>query len=214
MTRLRRRLLVLCCLPVLAGCASSSPAASTSTTESVTPTVAASSAASVPEISLGVPSASPTGSSTAPAETSGATDVRHATDAAAFAMPSGNIVCVMAADGVRCDFIGESKAWTVPQPTGCQLAWGDSLALGSTVTASCHGDTVATVPELGSDYVTWWHSGDPTVSLDTVTLAALPYGSAIVVGPMRCESATTGVRCLNTGTRHGFTMAREAYTIF
>jgi hypothetical protein len=45
-------------------------------------------------------------------------------------------------------------------------------------------------------------------------LAVLPYGSALAVGHMRCDSETTGVTCRNLTTGHGFSMAREAYSIF
>jgi hypothetical protein len=47
-----------------------------------------------------------------------------------------------------------------------------------------------------------------------MTMAVLPYGSALASGVIRCESATSGVTCRNTSTGHGFTMAREAYSIF
>jgi hypothetical protein len=42
----------------------------------------------------------------------------------------------------------------------------------------------------------------------------LAYGHAIAVGDVRCDSATTGITCRNTRTRHGFTLSRAAYRLF
>lgn len=153
------------------------------------------------------PNAAPTTATTRSA------DVRKVTDAAAFATPSGRIVCVIA-DSVRCDYISDDKAWTSPQPKGCDLAWGDSLYLTKVAGSTCHGDTLADTPALDSGYVGWRRSGDPTVAVNGLTLAALPYGSGILVGTLECDSATTGVTCTNSSTTHGFTMSREAYSIF
>jgi hypothetical protein len=142
------------------------------------------------------------------------TDVRKVADSAAFATPSGRIVCIIADNSVRCDFISDDKAWTSPQPKGCDLAWGDSLYLTQTAGSTCHGDTVADTPALDSGYVSWRRSSDPTVEVNGLTLAALPYGSGVLVGNLQCDSAASGVTCKNTSTGHGFTMAREAYSIF
>jgi hypothetical protein len=176
------------------------------------------SASTVPSvnISLSLPSgASTSATATTAADASTATtDVRKVADAAAFATPSGRIACIIADNSVRCDFISGDKAWTSPQPKGCDLAWGDSLYLTQAAGSTCHGDTLADTPALDSDYVSWRRSGDPTVVVNGLTLAALPYGSALLVGTLQCESATTGVTCRNTSTGHGFTMSREAYSIF
>jgi hypothetical protein len=216
MRSLKHLLLVVGVVPVMTACSliglKSSPtgsepnAQSSGDAVSTVPTVS---------ISLSLPSRN---SSSAPATTAaaasmGTTDVRKVADAAAFATPSGRIVCIIADDSVRCDFITD-KAWTSPQPKGCDLAWGDSLYLTQTAGSTCHGDTLADTPALDSGYVTWRRSGDPTILVNGLTLAALPYGSAILVGTLQCDSATTGVTCRNLSTGHGFTMAREAYAIF
>jgi hypothetical protein len=109
---------------------------------------------------------------------------------------------------VRCDFIGTDKAWTSPQPKACDLDWGDSLYLTQTAGSTCHGDTLADSPALDSDFVGWRRAGDPTVAVNGLTLAALPYGSSLLSGTLQCDSATTGVTCKNISTGHGFTMAR------
>ena len=42
----------------------------------------------------------------------------------------------------------------------------------------------------------------------------LAYGEAITAGPMRCESAESGMTCRDVGTGHGFSISREAYQLF
>ena len=210
----RRLLLLALLVPTVAACSILSPTAPTKGPASTAP---AASGSSVPAPSVSISLSLPSGGSsatTAAAATSATTDVRRVADAAAFATPSGRIVCVMADGSVRCDFIAEDKAWTSPEPKGCDLAWGDSLQLTTTATSTCHGDTLADTPALDSGYVGWRRSTDPTVQMNGLTLAALPYGSAILVGTLRCDSAASGVTCTNTGTGHGFTMSREAYSIF
>ena len=215
MRSLRHMLVILGVAGLMAGC-------TTTVTPSSTPPATAqasdATASSAPSLSVSLPFPSG-GPSSAPAATTltptaSPTDVRKVGDAAGFATPSGRIVCIMADNSVRCDFIATDKAWTSPQPKGCQLAWGDSLQLAQTAGSTCHGDTLADTPALDSDFVGWRHPSDPPVVVNGLTLAALPYGSAIVLGTLECDSATTGVTCLNTSTRHGFTMSREAYTIF
>ena len=217
MRSLRHVLVVVGIAPVLAACSlvgiTSSPTRSASSVE--TSGVSASSVPSV-SISLSLPTGAASSGPAAPTTgaTTATTDLRKVADAAAFATPSGRIVCIIADNSVRCDFISDDKAWTSPQPKGCDLGWGDSLYLTQTAGSTCHGDTLADTPALDSGYVGWRRSSDPTVVVNGLTLAALPYGSAILVGTLQCDSATTGVSCKNTGTGHGFTMAREAYSIF
>jgi len=203
---------------LLAACSSTgatppqATAASDGTSTAGTPT-----APTVPSISisLSLPSgASSSGTVPSQAPPTVAIDVRKVADAAAFATPSGRIVCVMADNSVRCDYIAGDKAWTSPQPKECQLDWGDSLQLTQTAGSTCHGDTLADSPALDSGLVGWRRSGDPTVEVNGLALAALPYGSGLVLGTLECDVATSGVTCKNSSTGHGFTIAREAYTTF
>lgn len=216
MRSLGRILLVIGVAGLLAAC--STTKATTSTVPPATTQASSASASAAPSvsISLSLPSgafSSGTGPATA-TPTASPRDVRTVADAAGFATPSGRIVCIMADNSVRCDFIATDKAWTSPQPKGCQLAWGDSLQVEKTAGSTCHGDTLADTPALDSDFVGWRRASDPTVVVNGLTLAALPYGSAIVLGALECDSATTGVTCKNTATGHGFIMSREAYSIF
>jgi hypothetical protein len=114
---------------------------------------------------------------------------------------------------VRCEYAG-GKAWKAPEPDGCELDWGSEIELHDVAYPGCIGDTIRMESAVTSTNVGWWRTTDPTVTSDGATLAALPYGSAITAGTIRCDSAATGVTCLNLSTRHGFSMAREAYRIF
>ena len=141
-------------------------------------------------------------------------DVRTALDVAAFVTPSGQIVCMLGADGVRCDYFAEDKAWEAPRPGNCDIDWGSSLTVDRTAGTSCVGDSIVEKAALDAGLDSWRKPGDPTVAWDGMTLVALPYGSTLVGGTFRCDSATTGVTCGNESTGHGFFMSRESIRIF
>ncbi len=109
-----------------------------------------------------------------------------------FQTPSGNIGCAVDGKlGARCD-IGE-KAWSPPpRPSSCELDWGYGVEVGRKGKGSyiCAGDTAL-------------HQG-----------RTLAYGKSIEAGRFRCKSTTSGVRCLNTGTGHGFKLSRAAVRLF
>jgi hypothetical protein len=121
----------------------------------------------------------------------------------------------MGSGGVRCEFHG-TKTWQAPWPDGCELDWESALEVDEQVVGVCAGDTIISVAEPGQAATAWWRTGGPTVTIADaqLTLVVLPYGTALAVGQMRCDSATTGVTCRNLTTGHGFSMAREAYSIF
>lgn len=175
---------------------------------------------SLPPVALpsGITSATPTSPPAAPTTaattTAPAGDVRTVAEAGAFATPSGRIVCLVSIDSVRCDFVGADKSWKAPKPTSCELDWGSSLYVTKTAGSTCAGDTVIDTASTDSAYVSWRKPSDPIVTVYDLKLVALPYGSSLAAGPFQCDSASTGVTCKNTATGHGFTMAREAYSIF
>jgi hypothetical protein len=119
----------------------------------------------------------------------------------------------MGSSGVRCEFSGD-KTWKAPWPDGCELDWESALALTEQVEGVCAGDTIVGFAEVGQSTTTWWQPGGKTVKNSDETMAVLPYGSALVVGHMRCDSASTGVTCRNLASGHGFSMATEAYATF
>lgn len=42
----------------------------------------------------------------------------------------------------------------------------------------------------------------------------LPYGDSVVLGPFRCTSLTSAVRCIVTRSRHGFLISRSGISHF
>lgn len=111
-----------------------------------------------------------------------------------FRSPSGNIGCYLLGGVARCDI--NHRNWSPPpHPKWCsnEVDFGQGLIVGSTGPGNwvCAGDT-ALNPKA----------------------RPLPYGSTDVVGALSCSSATTGVTCTNTRTRHGFFISIQSYRIF
>lgn len=111
-------------------------------------------------------------------------------DLVLFKSPSGNIGCALSTQGARCD-IGD-KEWKPPaKPADCDGDWGVGVSVAAKSAALvCATDTV-----LGQG-------------------KELAYGSDIERGDYRCDSSEDGMRCENTKTGHGFTIARAKYTTF
>ena len=113
-------------------------------------------------------------------------------DIVGFTSPSGNIGCMLGDGMVRCD-IAERDWAPPPRPADCPdfTDFGQGITLSSTGPASfvCAGDTA-----LG---------GGP----------ALAYGQFQAGGGLSCTSEPAGMRCSNSDG-HGFTLARQGYTLF
>lgn len=107
-----------------------------------------------------------------------------------FTLPSKNIGCLVTAESARCDI--NEKTWKPPaKPADCQQAWGNALTVtAQAATLTCAGDTV-----MGSTEI-------------------LAYGKAVQVADFVCTSASSGVRCTHAPSGHGFTLARQNYTLF
>jgi hypothetical protein len=108
-----------------------------------------------------------------------------------FQTPSHNIACELdRRSGARCDI--KDHSWpNPPKPGNCPVDWGDSLSVGhGQAHVTCHGDTT-----FGPNPV-------------------LPYGHSISVGAFSCTSTTSGVRCLNRRSGHGFFISRERKRLF
>ncbi|MGV9799356.1 DUF6636 domain-containing protein [Mycobacterium sp. NPDC003449] len=117
---------------------------------------------------------------------------REVHELTAFGSPSGNVGCQITPTGVRCDI--DQQDWSPPpRPADCRLDYGKAVAVGVGEPARflCAGDTART------------GSGEP-----------LAYGAAITAGPIRCESSESAMTCRDTGSGHGFSIAREAYRLF
>jgi hypothetical protein len=118
-------------------------------------------------------------------------DPRFGTDGAQFRSPSGNIACRMDADEVRCDVT--DRTWTVPaRPADCAGAW----ATGAVVRGSDEGALSCVDAGLGSG------------------AAVLRYGEAVRLGSTVCVSRSSGVRCENGATLHGFAVSRTSFDLF
>ena len=115
-----------------------------------------------------------------------------AADYEMFTSPSGNIGCIIGEGSVRCDI--DERDWTPPaRPADCpsQTGYGQGITLGVHGKASfvCAGDTA-----LGGG-------------------SALAYGQHYASDGISCTSEQAGMRCSNADD-HGFTIARDAYTLF
>ena len=105
--------------------------------------------------------------------------------------PSRNIGCMLSATQVRCDIL--AKTWAVPpKPASCEFDYGMALSLGATGPGAlaCVSDTVAGSSDL------------------------IGYGTAIRFGTFECISSQSGVYCHQLRTGHGFTLAKERYSVF
>ena len=107
-----------------------------------------------------------------------------------FISPTGNVSCAIDVDLARCDII--DRDWSPPpRPADCEFDYGQGIQMvpGESASFVCAGDTA-----FGAEDV-------------------LPYGEAITAGPLRCESADSGITCRDTESEHGFTISREAYDL-
>ena len=105
-----------------------------------------------------------------------------------FSLPTGNITCEVAVDGVRCT-IG-SFTYAPPPVEGCEGETGHVVRLdGDGFRFECETDGVPAIETGGTQ---------------------LAYGSRMSVGDWTCASGTDGVTCTGAdGT--GFRLARAAW---
>ena len=116
-----------------------------------------------------------------------------------FRSPSGRILCgVSDEDGstpafARCDVV--DNTWKAPaRPSDCDLDFGSSVGVG----ADGRKAQFLCVGDAASD-----------------GKGVLAYGTGVLVGPILCMSRTSGVECVVTsGPKHGFTVARAAYSLY
>jgi hypothetical protein len=113
------------------------------------------------------------------------------TDLNGFTSPSGNVGCFIESNNARCD-ISERDWSPPPRLVDCEFDYGQGITLspGEKPEFICAGDTA-----LGG--------GEP-----------LAYGHSLSQGTLQCDSTESGITCRDTKTGHGFSIAREAYTLF
>lgn len=137
-------------------------------------------------------------------DTSDRTDLRDVShrDVAGFLSPSRNIACALLMSEhddepyARCEI--KDRAWDpVPVPDGCENGGGYALFVGTNSEVVCITDTIREWHEAGTD-----------------GSVVLPYGSAMRMDDITCTSQKSGVRCSNTRTGRGFSLAKSQYSLF
>jgi hypothetical protein len=168
------------------------PAAKTTTTKDepsgTTTTRPAATSTSTSTPATTTTAAPPTTTQTLPDITQPPANNDHGPDA--FRSPTGNIGCYINGDVARCD-IAEHSWEPPPKPASCEFDWGNGI-------------------ELDHDGAGFICAGDTTLGAETV----LEYGSSAQRGTFYCESADTGMSCIDTSTGSGFSLSRGSYRIF
>lgn len=227
---MRALVVTLAALPLLSGCGltdvvaeqiADPPAATETVTVTTEPTASAA--------SPGVARKPRLPASASPSSVTPAGQVYDATahGAAAFATPSGNIVCIIAAASemleahTQCDI--RERAYTAPQSPDCHADfYGNSIVLGpSGPELACTSDIITTYAELGSkaqglDWTAWFHgTGQRPVDLPGPPglAATVGYGNSIRVGDVQCSSEESGVRCTNRASNRSFLLSRSRYAL-
>ncbi len=107
-----------------------------------------------------------------------------------FQSPSGNIRCAMAQYGagghtVRCEV--SKHDWVATQPEGCQLNWGDRVAMeeASPARFDCYGQELRPVTHT------------------------LQFGQVQRLGPLSCTSEPAGITCIDNNSGHNFFVSRQ-----
>ena len=124
-------------------------------------------------------------------ESSATSEPEVIADLVAFTSPSGNVGCYLDPTTVRCDI--SARDWSPPpRPADCEFDYGQGITLtaGERPSFVCAGDAA-----LGGG-------------------APLPYGQSVAAGSLRCDSAESGITCIDSTTRRGFSIARERYGLF
>jgi hypothetical protein len=130
-------------------------------------------------------------STATPQESPTTTDRELIDELVSFTSPSGDVGCYIAWTTVRCDI--SERTWSSPsRPLNCEFDYGQGISMspGGQPAFVGAGDTA-----LGG--------GKP-----------LAYGKSLSAGTLVCDSAESGITCRDTGTGHGFSIAREAYRVF
>ncbi|WP_312719991.1 excalibur calcium-binding domain-containing protein [Mobilicoccus sp.] len=129
----------------------------------------------------------------------------------AFISPSGNIMCAAGARDVRCD-VTEFTYRTPKRPSWCDTDFGQAFGLRRTAEVLCAGDTLWGAASPGQN---WFRkTGLRASSVQGLPQAVLPYGWTLKSTQIACTSTTKGVTCVNTTTKHGFTVAKASYRLF
>lgn len=108
-----------------------------------------------------------------------------------FTVPGSNVVCQIAAGGIRCGIL--RRVWAAPvQPASCKGSWGSTIALASHGLAKfvCGGNSPL--------------AANPTV---------IPVGWDDQVDGFSCQVRSFGVNCFSPA-RSGFIISRTGYAFY
>ncbi|MCU1646283.1 MAG: hypothetical protein JWN03_6558 [Nocardia sp.] len=109
-----------------------------------------------------------------------------------FVTPSGNIGCLVGPHGAVCEIRDHSYAQPAV-PANCHGAYGDVFSEqdGAFAQINCHTDQPVD-----------FHS------------RVVDYGQQVRQGTLACNVTTRFVECADGSTGHGFTLAREFYSVY
>jgi hypothetical protein len=147
----------------------------------------------------------------------GGTTVVVEGDRAAFVLPSGNVACTLNAVTAVCEV--DERSFT---PQGdhlvdgiigdCSVDQANAIMINDGPGAwTCVEDAIK--PQAWVAAGGWWakENDSETVKIGRNTMAVLPYGSSISVGPVSCSASDEGVRCSNGDTGRSFSLSRGGY---
>ncbi len=139
-----------------------------------------------------------------------------ATSTAAFATPTGNVVCyVDGRTGVVCVVINPTYS-PPPRPADCHFDWPARAVLTDHGSFVCASDSMADQASLEgagpSAIQSWWDASQPTAQVPSGLQAVVAkYGTTFVAGAYTCLVSQKNVSCKNSKTGGGLEVSREAY---
>ena len=171
--------------------------------------------------------AAPTGPPTTPAKipavpgersASGDTSIIINGDRAAFALPSGNVVCTLNERTAVCEILDLGSA---PQPEhlvvdgigACTAQEANAIMLNQDRGAwTCLDSSLVRQATVGQGG--WWvkEVDGVTTKIGKSTVAVLPYGSSVSVGPVSCSAAEDSITCSSSTLGKEFTLSRTGYS--
>ena len=110
-----------------------------------------------------------------------------------FQTSDHRVGCYLNGQSVRCDV--DKPKWNAPRPPGCQVDWGQGVAVGRR--------------NLPAGYVC---AGDTTLDPNHDVLAA---GEKVRRGRFKCKALDAKtIKCINRRNGHGFEVSRRSVDLF
>lgn len=139
-------------------------------------------------------------------------------DRAAFALPSGNMVCTLNERSAVCEildggFAPQSEHLVVDGIGACTAQEANAMMLNQDRGAwTCLDSSLVRQATVGQGG--WWvkEVDGVTTKIGKSTVAVLPYGSSLSVGPVSCSSAEDSITCSSSTLGKEFTLSRTGYS--